>query len=362
MLSTEMRVLWRRVRKQAVSRVPRLAGFGRPRSRLGIDIGSSQIKIVAAFAYEGRVFVEQALCFDTPPGAVDGYVVQDTVAVADAVRAALDASGVTEKTAVTCVPAPAAMIKRFNLSMADADDLESAVRAEVDNLSPAGSDSLCVDYQVLERADDDGIEVVVAAARAEVARSYARVLENADLIPAAVGVDSLALMNMFEASCPLEAARTVALVHVGARFSLLVVHHHGRPAIAGDVPVGTASQANEPLGRLDPEAPVDFEERVSSAAKPDWYDRVAVEIERALRFYWPTSAGDRLDEILVSGGAAWEQDFLELLSRRTGVSVCSVDPFRRMKRRFERRLRGRSVCAAQFGVAAGLGLHATELS
>lgn len=363
MLSREMQVLLRRMRRRAVSRVPRLAALGRPRARLGIDIGSSQIKVVVAFVYEGRIFVEHALCFGTPQGAVAGYVVQDTDAVAAAIRSALDVAGVSERATVACVPAPAAMIKRFNLSMAATDDIESVVHAEVDNLSPVGStDSLFVDYQVLERADEDGLEVLVAAARSEVVCSYVRVVEAAGLVAEAVDVDSLALTNMFALSCRLEAARTVALIHVGARFSLVIIYSHGRPAVTGDVPVGTACHADQGGDVAECRLAPDFDpEAAPSASAPHWRDHAAAEIDRALRFYWPASAGDRLDEILLSGGAVWEPEFLQSLSERTGVQVRSVDPFHQMKRRFERHARDGSVCAAQFAVATGLALHALEL-
>jgi type IV pilus assembly protein PilM len=351
------------MRRRAVSRVPRLAALGRPRARLGIDIGSSQIKVVVAFVYEGRIFVEHALCFGTPEGAVAGYVVQDTAAVAAAIRSALDVAGVSERATVACVPAPAAMIKRFNLSMAETDDIESVVHAEVENLSPVGSDSLCVDYQVLERADEAGLEVLVAAARSEVVCSYVRVVEAAGLVAEAVDVDSLALTNMFATSCRLEAARTVALIHVGARFSLVIIHSHGRPAVTGDVPVGTACHADEGGDVVECRLTPDFDPEAPTPAPsaPHWRDHAAAEIDSALRFYWPASAGDRLDEILLSGGAAWEPEFLQSLSERTGVQVRSVDPFHQMKRRFERHDRDGSVCAAQFGVATGLALHALEL-
>lgn len=331
---------YRTVPQRIVSRLS--SAFCPKVPRLGIDIGSKQIKVVESVARNGQLWMRSALCFDTPPQAVSAYAVHHIDTVARAIRAHLDRTQTASSRAIASIPGPSAMVKRFNIASAQAERLDAVIRAEVENLAPAASDSLCVDYQVSERIDEDGLEVIVVAARSELVESYACTLEHAGLVLEAVDVDCLALANMFEANHGREMSRTIALVHVGARFSSITIYHHGRPALSGDAPAGTfAAGESEDSG----EAP--------------WADRVALEIERALRFYWPTSAGDRIDEIFVSGGAAREPRFLEALVRCTGCRATTADPFACMRQDVEGALEV-GLHSAQFAVAVGLAVRSLE--
>jgi type IV pilus assembly protein PilM len=324
--------LVRGARRWILSRLP--PALAPETSLLGIDIGSEYVKVVECRAQPSHLDVRTALCFHTPSNSVSGHAVQDIDAVAQAVRANLDRAHVRSGRAIAAIPGQSAMVKRFDIGAADIARLDELVRSEVENLVPAASGTLCVDYQVHERPDEEGIEVIVVTARSELVADYARILERAGLAPEAIDVDCLALANLFEANCGFGTSSTVAQVHVGARFASLIIHSHGRTMFAGDVPAGTEGMRG---GR--------HRDGEGFAAE------VAAEIDRSLRFYWPLSAGDRIDEILLTGGAAREQPFVEALAACTGCGVRVVDPFACMR---QDGLSDAEGGRAQFAIAAGL--------
>lgn len=331
MLSVHAReLLWKTARRI----LPRLKAGARARPLLGVDIGSRQIKLVECLWCDGEIHLRGLACRPTPPGAVQGCAVADARAVGGAIRAVLGQGQVSTSHGAVAIPAPSAMVKRLSISAAEIERVADIVRTEIATLMLAGPGSLCTDYQVRERVDEDGLEVILVAARAEIVRGYAEALEQAGLVPEVVDVDGLALANLFEMSHAQEASRTVALVHVGARFTSIVIHSHGQPVAMGDVPAGIG----EPDGGRGQRA-----------------EDLAIEIERALRLYWPVSAGDRVDEIMISGGGAADEGLIGAVERHSGLRASRFNPFAGMRCTAERV--GAEPRDARFAVAAGLAVR-----
>ena len=321
--------------KRGLRRVPDY--FRRRRSssiRLSVDIGSRHIKVIESERRGADIWISKALCFETPAGAVTNQVVSDVDAVANAVRRALETAGVTATRALTCIPGPSAMIKRGRLPLGEAERLDAFVRNEIENLTSCGAEALRVDHQVSEIHLEEALEVLVVAARPETVNTYVEALERAGLGVEVVDVDYLALENMFAANHEAEASRTIALVHLGARFCALTIQSHGSWRVSGNVAVGTDAAAAG--------------------------DAVAMEIDRALRFYWPASAGDRIDEVVLSGGGAALLSIDRQLAARIGCSVRYAEPFNRMK--FASPVAREDICRspASFAIAAGLAVRSLE--
>ncbi len=305
--------------------------------QLSVDIGSRCTKVIESTLRDGRLEITKAISFDTPPEAVTNGTVRDAEAVGLALRHNLRVAGIGTARATTCLPGPAAVLKRFKLPLADAASLEAMVRAEVDNLASFGSDSLEVDYQVSEALTEGMLDVLVAAARKETINGYVAALKAAELVPQAVGVDSLALANLIDAAYGVDPSRTVTFVHVGAEFCVLGIRSHGIWVFTGSIVTGT--------GRAPLSEPAAVAAEIVDA------------IGRALRFYWPESAGDRFDEIILSGGGAHTPRLETLLSERLGRSVRLVQSLRPGQ--------GRPADvhdASLFAIATGLAIRSLEES
>jgi type IV pilus assembly protein PilM len=59
-------------------------------------------------------------------------------------------------------------------------------------------------------------------------------------------------------------------------------------------------------------------------------ESVLLEIQKTFDFYKATAASDRIDRIVVSGGASRVEGFNEALQERFGSVVESFDPFRKI--------------------------------
>jgi Tfp pilus assembly PilM family ATPase len=310
--------------------------------RLSIDIGSRCTKVIEFTARDGRLEIIKAISFDTPPDAVANSAVRDAGAVGHALRRNLRTARIGTASATTCLSGPAAVLKRFKLPLADAGSLEAMIRTEVDALASFGSDALEVDYQVSEALAEGMLDVLVAAARKETIDGYVAALRAAELVPQAVSVDSLALANLIDAAYGADPSRTVAFVHVGAELCVLGIRSHGIWVFTGSIVAGTGRAVRS------------LETVAGPGAAPE---EIVDAIDRALRFYWPESAGDRFDEIVLSGGGAHAPRLEALLTARLGRSVKPVQSLSRGEGR-----QADTHDASLFAVAAGLAVGSLEAS
>jgi type IV pilus assembly protein PilM len=84
---------------------------------------------------------------------------------------------------------------------------------------------------------------------------------------------------------------------------------------------------------------------------------VLLEIQKTFDFFKATAASDRIDRIVVSGGASCAEGFTEMLTERFGAPVETFDPFKRVAfdtRKFH--VESADV-AATVAVAVGLALR-----
>ncbi len=85
-------------------------------------------------------------------------------------------------------------------------------------------------------------------------------------------------------------------------------------------------------------------------------ENVLLEIQKTFDFFKATAESDRIDQILLSGGASAVDGFAEALGERFGIPVEPFDPFRQVS--FEKPPSGDlSQLAATTAVAVGLALR-----
>jgi type IV pilus assembly protein PilM len=186
------------------------------------------------------------------------------------------------------------------------------------------------------------MEVLLAAAKKGRVEELCRVAEGADLEPAVIDVDMLALMNGFELNYP-EATHgpVISLIHLGASMMTVLILKDGLSIFQRDIPFGgnqyTAALQNVlAVGREEAEAlklggrPRHQSQGDFLAALRSVTEEIVIEIQRSVEFY-RTSAGDEpIDTVYLSGGCAGMKGLCEILTARLKLPVERFNPFRRI--------------------------------
>lgn len=325
-----------------------MALFSRSRPSIGLDIGSSHVKLMelAEDQKTGRHRLVNFGMAKLPPEAIVDGAVMNTNVIVDAIRELLQRHRVKTKNVVASVSGNSVIIKRINLPQMTSDELEESIQWEAEQYIPFDINDVNIDVQILEGASDDPaqMEVLLVAARKELVNEYQALIQQAGLKPGVVDVDAFAISNMFELNYDLP-AESIALVNVGASNVNIHVMRSGVSAFTRDIAAG-GRQFTEEIQRTlnisyeEAEAmKVGGDERDKSSVVPEEIERVlanvgdnlATEVQRSLDFYLSTSADGGLSRVYLSGGAARTPGLARAISKQTGLPTEIVDPFRRIQ-------------------------------
>ncbi len=314
--------------------------FRRDERFVGLDIGSSSIKMVEAIGEKDGCRLVSFGVSSLPPTAVQNNVVSDKEAVVKAIRMLVQSNLVTATKVISAVPGRAVIIKKIQLPAQEEEELEANVEFEANTVIPESLENVNLDYQVLDYLDGGKkMDVLLVAVKKEIINSYTEVIEAAGLTPVVMDVDYFALETMYETNYDPGPNTVDGLVHIGARYTSINVLKNGLSTFTGDIPVGgeafteslmqalqiSYSQAEtlKVTGLLEGKKTDNLE----SLLKPSCLS-LADEIGRNLRLYGALGAEEGIDNIYLSGGTAKIPGLPQILGEKLNVPVRLAEPFR----------------------------------
>ncbi|MGE0449163.1 MAG: type IV pilus assembly protein PilM [Vicinamibacterales bacterium] len=319
-----------------------MLGFGRSKLLVGLDIGSSAIKAVELKA-SGKGFAVTAIATEPVPhqSIVDGAIM-DGGAVAAAIRRLFEHKGFRGSDVAASLSGSAVIVKKISLPAMTEAELAQAIYWEAEQYIPFDINDVSLDFQVLDHAEGaesrGSMDVLLVAAKREKVADYTNVIREAGKQPSVVDVDAFALQNAYEANYGLQ-SRVVALVNVGASAININIVFNGQSLFTRDVSLGGNAYTEAVQRELN--LPFELAERAKKGVPIDecTFDdvrpvlqavtqNVILEIQKTFDFFKGTVDSDRIDAIVLSGGAAAVDGFAEALGKRFGIAVESFDPFR----------------------------------
>ena len=347
--------------------------FRRAKALVGLDIGSSAVKAVELKA-SGKTF--KVTGFGTEPlppdSIVDGAII-DGAAVADAIRRLFDGRNIKTKDVVASLSGNAVIVKKISLPIMSEGELAESIYWEAEQYIPFDIQDVNLDYQILDKGDaasgKSTMDVLLVAAKKEKIADYTGVIAQAGRSAVVVDVDAFALQNAFEVNYGIDPNAIVVLLNAGASATNINILHGDQSVFTRDISIGgnayteaLQKELNLPFDLADqlkrgmPVDGVTFEE-----ARPVLRavtENVMLEIQKTFDFFKATAASDRIDRIMVSGGASRAEGFTEMLSERFAAPVEGLDPFKRVtfdSKKFQ--VESAADVAPTAAVAVGLALR-----
>ena len=345
------------------------AVFRKAKSLVGLDIGSSAVKAVelkaAGRSYRVAAYGSEPL---PPDSIVDGAII-DGAAVADAVRRLFEARNIRTKDVAASLSGNAVIVKKITLPVMSEAELAESIYFEAEQYIPFDIQDVNLDYQVLDADPGKGnMDVLLVAAKKEKIADYTGVIAQAGRNAVVVDVDAFALQNAYEANYGVEPGTVIVLLNAGASATNINIVSGEQSVFTRDVSMGgnaytealqrelgLSIEAADQLKRGMQADGIPFED-----AKPVLRavtENVMLEIQKTFDFYKGTAASDRVDRIVVSGGASRAEGFLEMLAERFEAPVDLFDPFKRIM--FDAKKLGAEAAdiAPTAAVAVGLALR-----
>ena len=309
---------------------------------LGIDISSSSIKLVELGREKDGTLVLERCAIEVLE---KGWIVDGNVErfddVCEALRRLVKKSGTRTRNVAMALPSSAVITKKIVLPGGlNEQELEVQVESEASQYIPFSLDEVSLDFCVIgvSPGSFEDIEVLIAASRKEKVQDRQGLAEAAGLKPVVLDIEShaarLAAARLAEntpgvAKSPKDSL--VALLKIGGVASTLQVMRNDEIVYERDQPFG-GSQLTQLIvrqyGFSAEEAEVkkrnaDLPEDYATAVLAPFVESTAVEIGRALQFFFTSTPYNKVDHILLAGGSAALPGLPEAVAQQAGFG-CSV--------------------------------------
>jgi type IV pilus assembly protein PilM len=319
--------------------------FRRPKSLVGLDIGSSAVKAVE-LRPAGKGYKVAAIGWETvpPDSIVDGAII-DGGAVADAVRRLFSNKRFKAKEVVASLSGNSVIVKKITLPAMTENELAESIYWEAEQYIPFDIQDVNLDYEILESTpgtDSAGsMDVLLVAAKKDKISDYTNVISQAGRQPVIVDVDAFALQNAYELNYGFDPNAVVAILNAGASAININILSGSQSVFTRDVSMGgnAFTEAVQKELNLPYEAAEQLKkgQDVEGATYEDaravlkaMTDSVLLEVEKTFDFFKATASSDRIDRIMLCGGASRVEGFVPALNERFDTEVESFDPFRQV--------------------------------
>ena len=344
--------------------------FG-PKKLLGLDIGSTSIKIAELDTARGGATLQSFMMAPMPPLALGTGEIADIGGVGVILQKVFRDLKSKRNTVALGMWGTSVLVKRISVPKVEKKLIMEQLKFEAEQHIPFDINNVTLSYHPLPFSSaPDTMDLLLIAAQNEVIRQYMQVVETAGQKCQTVDVAGFALSNIFELNYGRISNEVVGVFNIGAQVTNFVAIQNGEVIFCRDVPVGGGTYNAE----LSKNFGLTFQEAESlklSAAKgqevPEGVsqtilnvnDQIIEEIRNSIEFLSVTNQGLKLSKGWFTGGGSLTPGLVEKMAKTFDIRSEILNPFRKVTI-------GRKVNSSYLqqvapfvAISLGLGLRAT---
>jgi type IV pilus assembly protein PilM len=314
---------------------------------IGLDISTSAVRLVElSLVGKDELRLERYASEPLPRGAVVDGNIENIEVVSDAVRRVWKKSGTRIKNVALGMPPASVITKKIVLQAGlSEDELEMQVESEAAQYIPFALDEVSLDFDVIGLAESspEDIEVMLAASRREKVEDRVAIAEAAGLKADVMDIESYAaraaLYRVTNAAGKGASEQIVALFQIGAQVTHISVMLDGETIYEREQPFG-GNQLTQDIVRnyglsfeeADGKKKAgDLPENYQSDLLTPFLENAALEVTRAIQFFYTSTPYTRVDQLFLAGGCAMIPGMLDMVASRTKISSAIISPFKGMQ-------------------------------
>ncbi|MDD5286606.1 MAG: type IV pilus assembly protein PilM [Desulfuromonadaceae bacterium] len=316
--------------------------FKKKKEIIGIDVGSSSVKLVQLKEIKGSYQLLNAGIMPLTPEAIVDNSIMDSSSISEVIKNLVASLGVKVKDVACSISGNSVIIRKIVLQAMPSEELEEQISWEAEQYIPFDINDVNLDFQVLspDTADPSKMNVLLVASKKDIINDYVSVFNEAGLQLSIVDVDSFAVQNAFEINHDSGPDDTLALINIGASVMNINVIKEGITLFTRDVQMGGnlyTEEIQKQLGMSGEEA--ESAKMLAQESKNNALldlilkvnDTITLEISRSLEFYNTTAGDDRITGIYISGGCSKVYNLVSTISEKIGLQVDVINPFAKLK-------------------------------
>ncbi len=314
---------------------------------VGLDLSSSSVKLVElGGSSDGGFRLERYAIEALPKGAIADGNIENIEAVAEAVKRAVRKSGTRARSVAMALPSAAVITKKIVLPGGLSEEaLEVQVESEANQYIPFALDEVSLDFSVIGPAPNspEDVELLLAASRKEKVEDRVAVAQAAGLRPMIMDIESHATRATADRVIRLMPnegeGQIVALFLIGASTTTISVTLNNQPIYEREQAFG-GNQLTQDIARAYGLSAEEAEAKKKSGDLPENYERdllqpfadnIALEVTRALQFFFTSTPYSRVDHILLAGGCAVIPGLVDVVGTRSQAATSILNPFKGME-------------------------------
>src|SRR5262250_66753 len=343
---------------------------------IGVDISSSALKLVErSETGKGAYRLERYALEPLAKDVVSDGNIANLDQVSDALRRAHKRLGTRNRNIAMALPTAMVITKKIIVPAGQTEEeLELQVETEANQYIPFALDEVNLDFQIMGPAlnNPDAVVALIPASRKEKVEDRVAVAEAAGLKPRVMDVESYATEEAFTMIAPSLPAngrdQNIALVDIGAHVMHFYVLRNNQILFSRDQAFG-GNQLTHEIQRAFNLSPEEAESAKRNAGLPENYDvdvlqpfmeTLALEITRALQFFFTSTSYSQVDQIVLAGGCSLLPGLDELVGKRAGVNTIVGNPFANMAVSDRIRPRQLATEAPLLLIACGLAMRSFD--
>jgi len=316
--------------------------FSKSKNVVGLDIGSSAVKLVELKDKKGGAYQLVKLGAErlSPEAIVDGSIMDSSMVVETIQKLNTDQS-VKNSNYATSLSGHSVIIKKITLPAMSPEELAESIQWEAEQYIPFDINDVNLDYVPLNVGGGDNVDVILVAVKKEKINDYTSVISQTGKVAMLVDVDAFALQNCYETNYDIEDGKVLALVNIGASVTNVNVLSGAVSLFWRDITFG----GNQYTDAIQRELSLSFEQAeelkrgrpvgdytiqqvipILNSVSEDF----AGELRKTLDFFTATSGAERVDEIVLAGGGSGVLNLDAILRDKFGIPVSIMDPFRKI--------------------------------
>jgi type IV pilus assembly protein PilM len=298
--------------------------FAKPKSQLGVDIGSSNIKIVQLRPKDNTFILETYGLVNFSYQIASKDASSSLTQTAQLLKTLVTKSRATVNKVVASLPNNSVFTSVIEMPKIPDDELKTAVEFEAKKYVPLPMEEVALSWSVIEEkkakinkdtnlgnfktANESKIKVLLTAVPTAVIDNYLKVFEMAGLEPIALEIEALSLIR----SLVGEDLNTNLLIDIGAKSTSLNLVDSGylrlskNLNVGGDTVTGSISQSLSVNFARAEQFKKDFglsntQPQIPQVMRPI-LDIIKSEASQLISLF--ESRGEKIDKILLSGGGS----------------------------------------------------------
>ena len=316
--------------------------FKKKKEVVGIDIGSSSVKIVQLKDNKGVLQLLNAGILPLPPEAIVDNTLMDSSSIAMVIKNLVTGLGIKIKDVACSISGNSVIIRKIVLPAMPQEELEDQISWEAEQYIPFDINDVNMDFQILspDNNDPSKMNVLLVASKKDIINDYVAVFSEAGMQLSVVDVDSFAVQNAFEANHDCSSEDIIALVNIGASVMNINVIKDGITLFTRDVQMGGnlyTEEIQKQIGLSSEDAETGKLLAHESTNEPlksvilKVNETITQEIRRSLDFYNSTASDERISGVFVSGGCSKVYNLIDTIAERIGLPVEMLNPFANLK-------------------------------